>query len=284
MRSFEQILKNELHNYIDNLYKKFKQYNYALICDNGEHYFELFGVDSNIDNERISKFMIDKYSYEVYILRTKCQYNYILIFNSSNCTNFTLNLLNISSLYPNSEINFKPRLYRENLLFGKFSTSELISIKQIELISPATMMGKWARSLAFEEIEKKLEKHKLHFLWFDISDLESLSISRYKHNEEFVWAMIHHDHYGFDSTDGATLIFFHQQSELVKQKVEEYINLLNQHKVPSVMQSFEILGTKWSGNELYKKFLFLDNLHTLNCELSYQEDMGFYYSAKLARF
>lgn len=115
-------------------------------------------------------------------------------------------------------------------------------------------MGKWGRSLLIEKIENALEKHKLHYLWFDFSDLESLSIFRYKHNEELVWALVCHDHYDIDLTGGIILIFFHQQFEFIEEKVKEYINLLNQHKIRFAKFGVTLLETKWSGNELYEKF------------------------------
>lgn len=277
MQSLDLKIKNTLYGYIDEMYAKFEKYDYALICDNGLDYLDL--IDSEwADSERISLFMTEKYGYEVYIFRTALRYTYILVFNTSNCANFPLNLRNICTLYEKAEISFKSRPHRSTLLFHRFSSAKIVSIKKIGCEPPGTLMGKSGRSLLIEKIENALEKHKLHYLWFYFSDLESLSISRYKHNEELVWAILHHDYYDIDLTGGTTLILFHQKLEFVKRKAEEYINLLKRHNIPYVGPV--AMFTKWSGNKLCQKILSSDSVPSLTCELYYQEEIGSYYSFK----
>lgn len=274
------MLKNKLYNFVDNIYTKFEKHNYALIWDNGECHLDVFGVDSNVDNETISQFIIEKYGYEVYIFKTNSNYNYLIILNTSNCSKFRLNLLNVIGLYKNAVINFMPTSYRSTLLLNQFLGNELLSIQKVEAKSAGDLKGRWAKSLIINSIEQKLETNKLHHWWFDFSDLESLSISRYKYNDEFVWAMIYHDHYDIDRTGGITLLFFHQNLEFVKQKAEEYIRLLETHKIKGVMLGFALLEDEWSGSELYKKFWFSDFIPSLSCGIFYQEEMGSYYSLR----
>lgn len=279
MQSLDLKIKDTLYGYIDEMYAKFEKYDYALICDNGLDYLDL--IDSEwADSECISLFMTEKYGYEVYIFRTALRYTYILVFNTSNCANFSLNLRNICSLYEKAEISFEPIPHRSTLLFHRFSAAKIISIKKIGCEPPSTFMGKWGRSLLIEKTENTLEKHKLHYLWFDFSDSESLSISRYKYNDEFVWAMVYHNHYDIDLTGGIILVFFHPELEFVEKKFKEYINLLNQHKIRGAMFGFSLLDIKWSGNDIYKEFWFSDYVHSLNCELFYHEEFGSYYSFK----
>ncbi|MFU2089822.1 hypothetical protein [Avibacterium avium] len=160
MHSINPILKNALYSYIDKIYAKFEKYDYALICDNGEDCLEIFDFDSNINHEKIAQFMIEKYGYDIYILQTKNLHNYILVFNSTHCANFKLNLTNISSLYENAEIIFPFISHDFQSLSNKFSVTELFSIQRIIPKAPSTLMGKWAKSLMMKEIEQKLETQK----------------------------------------------------------------------------------------------------------------------------
>lgn len=253
MQNFNIKLKNSINNFFSEIYSNFKKYDYAIICNNEERKIILF--ERSIDSYDIAQFTIENYSYTAYLFETDKR-DYILIFNTSNDKNFRLNILNISNLYQNAEIGLKQHKKElgDDLLFYKFSSQKFTSFIKLLKLDPASRngIGFWRRESLIDTIQTKLNSHGLHYWWCDVTSFQSLSVSRFKYKQEIMWGLLYHDHYNYDLSNGIPVLIFDNSPKFIKEKAEEYVELLHKNNISYVNVGFEILGDKWSGYNLYK--------------------------------